>query len=228
MFWRVRANSRGTITAGFLTASVVGGLGGCQSGPQPPAGWHARPAPEIAEDVSRDRDARMQVIICYGRFVSTHAALRLAVGDGSLLLWDPGGGYRVDDPRAVGRRADLVTRDVPTLGTWWQYRGSFTREPYNAVFEWDLAASDGIRLAEMLRAGTVDRGETGQFQTAAVGGACSLAVSEFLRRYGDPYATPAKKSFWPHDLGMQLWDESPDRVIVFGVDKEVKVWTRGE
>lgn len=212
---------------GFFVATVLCLMAGCHAGrPQVAEGWSRRSAPTLADDVTRDKRARLQIIVCYGRRTSNHAAVRLATGDGTVLFWDPGGGYHVQDPAAVGRRADLVSEHPPTLGQWWRYRGSFIREPFNEVFEWDLDGSDGRDLAVILQQGAVYDEAGKRFQTAAAGGACGLAVSEFLHRYGRPYVTIRRRYFWPHDLGRVLWQQNPDRVVVLHFDADIDVWTR--
>ena len=166
------------------------------------------------------------MIICYGRWSSNHVAVRVTRADGTVLLWDPGGGYFVHEPDTVGRRADVVTLKPPTLGQWWRYRRSFTREPFNAVFEWDVASQDAEMLVAALQTGASDGAKQDGFQTQAIRGECALGVSDYLRQYATTYLAMEKRYLWPHALGRHLWAQDPDRVIIFRIEGDTEVWTR--
>jgi len=216
-----------TNVARFALLWVLPFVCGCHSGKfMAPEKWVRRPESTAAADVTRQGCGRMQIIICYERYWSTHAVVRLVSSDGTAILWDPGGGYWVHDPEAVGRLADLVTSNVPTLEQWWAYRRSFTCEPFNTVFEWETSPGDAERLEAALRKAATALDGTCRFRTDVIRGQCGLAISDYLHLFGAPYVTIRKRYLWPHDLGRHLWHQNPDRVTVFRVESGMEVWTQ--
>ena len=205
--------ARLVVRLGWLAALAF--LSACHSGrPRIPDGWVAVPGPSIEAKQNRDDHARLQVIICYGRWLSNHSTVRLTSPDGHVLFWDPGGMYGRKDA-SIRRRADLLLSGAPDLGRWWHYREHGCGEPFMKVFEWSVSSDQAKSLRDALIAGSRPPAVPGAFQTATAGGFCCIAVSEFLQRFGGPSIVVPTRMFWPHNLADHLWSQSPDRVVVF-------------
>jgi hypothetical protein len=83
------------------------------------------------------------------------------------------------------------------------------------VFEWDLTAGEARELWDVLVRGTDKNHPAGKFSPATPGGFCSVAVSDFLRRFAGKIVKIPKNFFPPHDLARVLYPQSPKRVLVF-------------
>ncbi len=211
--------------ARLLLLAILCPAVGCHHAGTTPAGWYGQTitAPDTNNPASHTQGngiratGTLQVIICYGKVLSNHTALRLTAPDQNPLLWDPGGTYRQDDP-AYARRHDVLTNNAPSIDEWWRYRRDGCREPVMEVYQWSIDAEQARRLHAVLlnRADPADPSQT--FEPDAGGLQCSTRVSEFLMRFADGRPGVTKKFFWPHKLGEHLWGQNPDSVTVYRAD----------
>jgi hypothetical protein len=207
---------------GFAAIVLLSGLlaGGCVTSVAPyrPVTW-----PEVTGVLS-PADAgsgRLQVIIAYGGLTSSHSALRLETAEGQVVFWDPAGDYgRPDldlDPRwgpyatNVGRRSDLILGTPPDLGTYVRFRWGLEDQGVE-VFEWDMSAANADTLRAILLG---DGAHRGQFSTLAAPAFCSVAISDFLRRFGPSSIRVQGRHVFPHALARELYTTRPSRVLLF-------------
>jgi hypothetical protein len=196
-------------------------LGACAGTPAPhlPASWPPAAAPDALEDAPGR--SRLQVLVTYGELMSSHTAVRLIAADGTVVFWDPAGDYgRPDldlDPRYgpfavnVRRRGDLLL-DPPDLATYLRFRWGLADTGVE-VFEWDLQPAQADDLRNVLL-GDPGR-ERRRFSTLTFPPFCTMAASEFLRRFGPPPLRLQGFYFLPSSLGRALYGQSPSRVLVF-------------
>lgn len=202
-----------------------GFLPGCYFSPPVPEGWEAQRRDATLTDLDRDQQPRLQVLIHYLPWLSTHSTLRMTVPGKVPLIWDPGGSYGEDD-ESLERRADVLLGRGVSLNEWWYWRWHGCDEWYLMVYEWDLPEADAVRMYQTL----VDRQQAPddpyEFQTATLGGRCCLNLTRFLIEYGDPHVTAPRRYTWPATLGRHLWTQNPDRVLVVSYPDAVEVYTR--
>ena len=169
----------------------------------------------------------LQVIITYDGPLSSHAALRLAAEHGNVTFWDPAGAYglRSSSEDSTGkpgdspiiRVKDLIMSRVPDIPEYIQFRwevGDVTVE----VYEWDLPLLEAKRLEEVLRKGTNGMGIATDFHTETAPAFCTVAISQFLRRFAGRIMNLTDWYLWPHNLAQALLHQAPARIRVFQRD----------
>ena len=209
-------------------------LCGCVVGPAPylPQDWIPHPG-EFAS-VSQTPHSKLQVIVTYSGFESSHSALRLVTSEGGVTFWDPGGDYgRFDDdwnaqygPMAedIRRDNDLILSNPPDIGTFVRWR--WTLEDTSVeVFEWDLSELRAQELRHILLKGTDDTHPSGSFSTWTFPLFCTMATSDFLQRFVSPLIQLPERYFFPDNLARVLYTQSPSRVRVFTWDGQKTVYT---
>ena len=207
-------------------------LCGCVVGPAPylPQDWISH----SASFTNTKEYTKLQVIITYSGFESSHSALRLVTSEGRVTFWDPGGDYgRFDDdwnaqygPLAedIQRDDDLILSNPPDIETFVRWR--WTLEDTSVeVFEWDLSDSQAQELQHILQNGTDDTHPAGSFSTWTPPLFCTMATSDFLRRFVSPMIQLPERYFFPDNLAQVLYTQSPSRVRVFTWDGQKTVFT---
>ena len=210
------------------------GLSGCTTGPSPylPDTW-VRQTNDIRTVGFAANQARLQVIVTYSGFLSSHTALRMVSNDGQVIFWDPAGDYgRFDDDwnaqyrafsDAIVRESDLITVDPPDIATFVLWRWTLDDTSVE-VFEWDLSSHMAASLANVLRFGTEDDHPAGAFSTWTFPMFCTMATSDFLGRFAGPLIELTQQYFLPHNLAEALYTQSPSRVRVFVPDGPVTIY----
>lgn len=201
--------TRPTFACLFLCIALISG---CHNAGTVPPGWRGHPI--TIDDTGIDPSTQLQVIVCYGKVLSNHSAIRLTVPDKPAVLWDPGGTFLQDEPDHA-RRHDVITRNAPTIDRWWQYRRDGCREPVMEVFQWSLAPDQANRLHTILTDYQDPTDPTQAFEPDAGGLQCCKKVTEFLIRFAEDRPRIDEKMFWPHKLGEHLWTQNPDSVLIF-------------
>lgn len=157
---------------------------------------------------------KLQVIITYAAGSCTHSAVRLESRDRPDLLWDPGGGWGLNEhsPHEVVRKLDVIQQDAPELASYIDYRwrlGDLGVE----VFEWPLDENQAKKLHALLSGEGQHR-----FDTDRASWTCSLAVGDFLQQHGQPAVRTRDRHFLPHRMSADLYRENPGRVLIFRRD----------
>lgn len=167
---------------------------------------------------------RLQVLIMYSGWASSHTALRLITDDGSVVFWDPAGDYgRFDEDwsaqfpssfQDVRRDQDLIVEGTPDLDTFvrWRWTLDDTRVE---VFEWDVDREYARTLRGILLAQDETGSDGDSFSTLTFPMFCTVATSQFLRRFGPPMITVPDWYFFPHRLAEILYGQDPSRLRVF-------------
>lgn len=228
---RDRSPWRGSLLAVALLAALS--AQGCTFRPAPylPATWQATPAawPELSDA----RGPRLQVLVAYGGLMAAHTAVRLVPSEGAVVFWDPAGDYGREgvglDPRwgpydeHVTRRRDLIVSAPPDLPTYTRFRWGLLDAGLE-VFEWDLPAAHAEELRHVLLEGTRRSHPAGAFSTQAPMAFCTVATTDFLRRFPDPTRGLPGFHFFPDSLARQLYGRAPSRVILFLPDQAPRVY----
>lgn len=185
---------------------------GCRSGSIVPDDW--APAPDAAwqGDAHRDRQPRVQVLVCYDRLRSTHTALRVTTAEGEPVFWDPGGAYGLAKPE-YGRVNDMVLDEPPTTAKWWEFRSRWMHEPFAYIFEWDLDPGQAQTMRDLLLEGAQTPPGDGRWSTKTTPGLCNIRICRFLQRHGSPVVDPPSSYLLPDGLAIRLWHQNPDRVL---------------
>ncbi len=181
---------------------------------------------DIEQAVSQPK---LQIIVTYNGSMSTHAALRLEHPKRGSLFWDPGGGYGLStvrdgdgwtelSMRPAHRKNDLFQADAPSLPSYWRF-AVLTDETAMVVLEWVLTEQRADQFHQILLSGAQDGGRPDGFTTDSAPLFCAVALSEFLRQYGQGLATADKNYFWPSDLADHLRAQRPSRTLVFSIDE---------
>ncbi len=208
-------------------------LFGCVVGPSPylPKSW-VQPIGHLHTVGTTSKHAQLQVFIAYSGMGSSHSALRLVTDRGSVVFWDPAGGYgRFDDDwnaqygpfsENLTRHNDLILNNPPDVHTYIQWR--WTLEDTSVeMFEWDLSESQSEKFENVLLHGTPEDHPAGSFSTWTVPMFCTMATSEFLQRFASPMIQLSERYFFPHNLAEALYTQSPARVHVFTLDGKASV-----
>ena len=209
-------------------------LCGCVVGPAPylPQDWISHPG--AFASIGTNPQSKLQVIVTYSGFESSHSALRLVTSDGGVTFWDPGGDYgRFDDdwnaqfgPWAseIERDNDLILSNPPDIGMFVRWR--WTLEDTSVeVFEWDISESRAQELQRILLHGTDDTHPAGSFSSWTFPLFCTMATSDFLRRFASPMIQLPERYFFPDNLAEALYTQAPSRVRVFTWDGQKTVYT---
>ncbi|MAE61816.1 MAG: hypothetical protein CMJ49_10735 [Planctomycetaceae bacterium] len=197
----------------IICAALLATSAGCHFSGQPiPKDWITTAAE--AADVQDPPDTpTLQVIICYGTLTSNHGCLRLTFPDRNTLFWDPGG-YIYEEPH-YNRQHDVVRNNAPSLIDYWHLRRGEFGEPTMAAYEWTLSREDASLMYHVLYHGKAANLPDGKFDPDLPGLFCSIGVSRFLERYGEPYLDMPKGWWTPHGLAKHLLSQNPRRLIVF-------------
>ncbi|GJL65997.1 MAG: hypothetical protein NPIRA05_09680 [Nitrospirales bacterium] len=210
-------------------------LSGCAVGPAPylPHDWISQ-SHELIAGHNQTIRARLQVFITYSGLETSHSALRLVTTNGPVIFWDPGGDYgRFDDdwnaehglfPEGTHRDNDLVLSNPPTIETFAQWRWTL-HDTSLEVFEWDLADIQAQRLRQVLLYGTDDSHPAGRFSTWTYPMFCTMATSDFLKRFASPIIQLSQQYFFPDTLAQALYTQSPSRVHVYIRDGRKTVYS---
>ncbi len=211
----------------ILFVAFVGSLASaCAAVPPPavPPHWITPPG-QIAGEDDPPVQARLQVIVAYGWWLSSHTALRLVTAEGEAVFWDPAGDYGLEDPgnldlrygpfpAHVQRARDLILMPTPSLEDYVRFRWAL-EDTRVEVFEWDLPSEQAARMREALLHGTDGAHPAGRFTSWTFPPWCTRATGEFLRRFASPPLQLTDWYFWPHSLAQALSAQSPSRRLVF-------------
>ena len=210
----------------LLIAAVLLLLGvGCAFNPAPdmPGDWIAQQSVPLRSAIRVEPPPRLQVLVVYGRPLSSHTALRLILDEDDVVFWDPAGDYgRFDEamhveygpfPLPVSRPGDILTDQTPDLRTYAQFRWAL-EDTSLVVFEWDLSLHTARQLRDVLLHGTDARHPAGSFSTWTFPAFCANATAEFLRRFAGPTVQLSEWYVWPHSLAKALYAQPPSRVRV--------------
>ena len=222
----------GKMTAIFLFLSSEF-LAGCVVGPAPhlPQGWisHSVGTPIFIENTK----SKLQVFITYAGFEPSHSALRLIASNGDAIFWDPGGDYgRFDDewdaqygplPEGIQRKNDLILTHPPNVETFTRWRWTL-HDTSVEVFEWELSELRVQELRDILVKGTDATHPAGSFSSWTFPLFCTMATSDFLRRFASPMIQLPERYFFPDTLAQALYTQSPSRVRVSTVDGQQMVY----
>ncbi len=217
----------------ILFVAFVGSLASaCAAVPPPavPPHWITQPG-QIAGEDDPPVQARLQVIVAYGWWLSSHTALRLVTAEGEAVFWDPAGDYGLEDPgnldlrygpfpAHVQRARDLILTPTPSLEDYVRFRWAL-EDTRVEVFEWDLPSEQAARMREALLHGTDGAHPAGRFTSWTFPPWCTRATGEFLRRFASPPLQLTGWYFWPHSLAQALSAQSPSRRLVFTKDGPV-------
>ncbi|WP_454060965.1 hypothetical protein [Candidatus Nitrospira salsa] len=210
-------------------------LSGCVVGPAPylPHDWISH-SHELIDGPNQSTRARLQVFITYSGLETSHSALRLVTSKGQVIFWDPGGDYgRFDDdwdaehgsfPEGTRRGNDLILANPPTVDSFAHWRWTL-HDTSLEVFEWDLADLQARQLRQVLLYGTDDTHPAGSFSTWTYPMFCTMATSDFLKRFASPMIQLPQQYFFPDTLAKALYTQSPSRVHVYTQDGTKAVYS---
>lgn len=181
----------------------------------------ARSALETAPHLSK-----VQIIVTYSGQLSTHAALRLENTHIGPVFWDPAGIYGVpshggeDTPviENIDRVNDLVLKNVPNLLAYWDFALA-TGDSSMEVLEWNLSVEEADEIYRILLSGAGLNGHRMNFHTSTTAPFCSIALSDFLQRFGKSFVTLRSRHLLPHNLAAELRSQNPDRILLFRRDR---------
>lgn len=205
----------------LIAIMLAAGLAGCHTGQHvTPDGWQL--VPDDGKLAERSAAGRLQVFICYGPMLSTHAALRVELTDGGVF-WDPAGGFAVDSMEGNAakharwdRRNDVMWADTPSVLEYWHFREVGCNEPFMEMYEWDLDDAEAQQLHDAIRkGGSRITGEKNEFRTGTAGMFCCIAVCKYLQRFASHRMTVPEQWLMPHKLGAHLFSQKPSRVWLF-------------
>lgn len=202
-------------------------LSGCHfGGPVVPEAWVGKPT-DLASIDSRDNQSRLQIIIGYGKHFSNHAAMRITCPGRETMFWDPGGGFREEEPK-YKRYRDLVLNDPPSISRYLAYRWKNCHDIGIEVFEWDITPQYARQLQDVLIKHKDPNNSNPTIDSAAFYGECALAVSKYLKNFAQDLITLNKRYFLPDKLAVVLYTQSPNRVFVFRLNQIPQVCVKEE
>jgi hypothetical protein len=198
-----------------------------------PENWLLQQSIPQKASMGNQGQGRLQVLVAYGGPFPSHTALRLLVGQGDVVFWDPAGDYGKFDedmqedfgpfPIPVQRPEDILQGQVPDLLVFAKFRWALADSSL-VVFEWDLPPEQTLTLQDILLHGTDDRHPAGEFRTWTFPPFCANATADFLRRFGSPTVEISDWYFWPHSLALALYAQPPSRVLVFVPDGPERIY----
>jgi hypothetical protein len=118
------------------------------------------------------------------------------------------------------RSKDLIKINPPDLETYLQHTWQHSSIEVE-VFEWDLKPEEGRVLYDVLLNGTDKNHPAGWFTTTTMGFFCTVAVSDFLRRFAHKTLTLPRTFFLPEHLARALYTQSPKRVLAFRRGRQI-------
>jgi hypothetical protein len=204
------------LTGLILLLAVL--VGGCSGLPLP--GTSPRTLPE-GDLKAAPEESTLQIVVTYSGLISTHSAVRLVHYERGVLFWDPAGIYGVgnaDDDgsppvQGIGRTNDLIIEGAPNLRTYWNFALS-TGDSGMEVLEWRLTPERAEEFYEVLLSGAGLSDNSIDFHTAATAPFCTVAVSEFLQRFGGELVRVPNLYLFPGSLAEVLLPQTP-RILVF-------------
>ena len=200
--------------------------------PMLPGGWNANECdPKSLDD--KPGQAKLHVMVMYHKNSCKHTALRLFCPSKGPLFWDPAGAFatqiRYLGPAArhhrefatkrymdAKRTDDVMSEKVPTLNQYMDWRKAINTHAVE-IFEFNLTDSEAEELYTILHYGTKRSHPKGRFSTKAIGLTCGLSVARFLHRFAEDIVE-VDTVFFPHNLAKQLYNEKPDRVVIYRDD----------
>ncbi len=169
----------------------------------------------------------------YSGITSSHSALRILKTDGHQVFWDPAGDFaRFEYPsqydhlpsQAKPRRVrDIIVENPPDLPTFLRWRWEVADTSVE-VFEWNVTDHQAERLSQILLTGKTDPWQGAPFSSSTWPAFCTVTTSEFLARFGSPEVQISDWYFFPHSLAEALYQQSPDRVIVFTPNTQASLY----
>ena len=197
--------------------------------PMLPKSWNANECDAKSLD-DIPGHAKLHVMVMYHTTSCKHTALRLYCPSKGPLFWDPAGAFatqiRYLGPAArhnrdfatkrymdAKRRNDVMSEKVPTLNQYLDWRKAINTHAVE-IFEFNITDSEAEELYAILRYGTKRSHPKGRFSTKAIGLTCGLSVARFLHRFAEE-VVEVDTVFFPHNLAKQLYEENPDRVIIY-------------
>ncbi|MFQ5687389.1 MAG: hypothetical protein ACE5GV_12100 [Candidatus Scalindua sp.] len=201
--------------------------------PMLPLDWSARECNKKSLEDDPEQ-ARLHVLIMYHGMSCTHTALRLYCRTKGPLFWDPAGSFakreRYLGPAARQNKSfaappymdsvrldDVITEEVPSINQYMAWRKLINTHTVE-IFEFNISDAEAEELWTILRYGTKRSHTKGAFGTHSIGLTCGLSVARFLHRFAEDIVK-VDTVFFPHNLAKQLYQENPDRVIVYMDDQ---------
>lgn len=210
-----------------------------RSCPMLPKTWNANECnAKSLED--NDKQAKLQVMVMYNKGPCSHVALRLYSKRRGPIFWDPAGGFaneqdnfdneqgnenNEDHELSINnsgnadsiRQDDIIIKSVPSINEYLAWR-KFINTHAAEIFEFNISEDYAENLWTILRNGTKRSHPKGKFHTDAIGGTCGLSIAKFLHRFADDIIK-VKSVLYPHNLAKQLYNQNPDRVIIYRDDQ---------
>lgn len=192
--------------------------------PHAPDGWKKQSElVDISELEDKPDQAVLQVLIMSGPFNCSHTALRLYCPDKGALFWDPAGGYGRDEQHVViPRRYDIFVGDhAASLEDYLEFREIIPTSS-TEIFQWSPGEQTVCDYYDLLaNEGRTPRDDS-FFKTSSFGIYCNLSVSGFLKDHARGFSG-VKKSFFPHDLSVELYRLNPEKVYIVKKGKIYKL-----
>ena len=120
----------------------------------------------------------------------------------------------------IKRYNDIIQEDAPDLLTYLDFRVLLDDRGVE-IFEWQLTLQQAHEFYDVLMNGTNHSHPAGKFNSSTAGMFCSVAASDFLKRFAGDVVKVPKKYFFPHNLSQILYAQSPDRVIIYRIQEDV-------
>jgi len=109
-------------------------------------------------------------------------------------------------------RTMCLSKKVPGLNQYLDWRKRIDTHAVE-IFEFNIPDEQAEEIWNILRYGTKRSHPKGRFSTNAMGGG-GFSVAKFLHRFAEDIVKV--DTVWhPHNLAKQLYDENPDRVIIY-------------
>jgi len=196
--------------------------------PMLPNAWYGKECnAKSLED--NPEQARLHILVMYRGTSCVHTTLRVYCRTNGPVFWDPAGGYaakhryagqarrhmRFDAPVKEGpvRENDVLVEKVPGLNQYLDWRKRIDTDAVE-IFEFNISDEQAEEIWTILRYGTKRSHPKGRFSTNAIGGLCGFSVAKFLHRFAEDIVNV--DTVWhPHNLAKQLYEENPDRVIIY-------------
>ena len=196
--------------------------------PMLPRAWYGLECNEKSLEDNPEQ-SRLHVMIMYRGASCVHTALRVYCRTNGSLFWDPAGGFaarhryagqarryrRYDAPVKEGpvRENDVLVEKAPSLNQYLDWRKRIDTHAVE-IFEFNISDEQAEEIWTIIRYGTKRSHPKGRFSTNAMGGLCGLSVAKYLHRFAEDIVKV--DAVWhPHNLAKQLYNENPDRVIIY-------------
>jgi hypothetical protein len=199
--------------------------------PMLPKAWYGKECDAKSLD-DNPGQSKLHVMVMYRGTSCVHTTLRVFCQTKGPVFWDPAGGFaakhhyagqarrhrRFDAPVKDGyvRENDVLVEKVPGLNQYLDWRKRIDTHAVE-IFEFNLTDSEAEELYTILHYGTKRSHPKGRFSTKAIGLTCGLSVARFLHRFAEDIVE-VDTVFFPHNLAKQLYNEKPDRVVIYRDD----------